>query len=90
MELGGSGLIVLTSLTPPASYNHLAPTTPLPLPHPPQVGLLTDFTGYMDFKSNRLSGVLPSQIGGMTKMNNYFDLQGNQFTGQIPEELFGE
>ena len=47
-------------------------------------------TGYMDFKSNKLSGVLPAQIGGMTKMNNYLDLQGNKFTGQIPEELFGQ
>ena len=69
---------------------HHIPTSPLPCPRPPQVGLLTDMTGYMDFKSNKLSGVLPAQIGGMTKMNNYLDLSGNKFTGQIPEELFGQ
>jgi len=53
---------------------------------PTEIGLSTDFDGYIDLRGNSISGTIPTQIGKLRKLKGLF-LNINSFSGTIPTEL---
>jgi len=53
---------------------------------PTEIGLSSDFDGYLDLRANSISGTIPTQLGNLWKLKGLF-LQLNSFTGTIPTEL---